>query len=149
MADPTVNTSEADAASTAPMFEHYVFSRKEVDDALLPGRSVLQFVNLTHDIAAGAEVVVELLEWDDEREGFNEQRLLSANDRSKLRRLTSASLGLLLEQCYRMRDWSYETHTEQGRKDARDYALTKVARHDLPASRSTGKTEQKAKAANV
>ena len=149
MATENINPPEADTTPTGPMFKPYVFSRKEVDSAHLPGHAVMQFVNLTHDIAAGAQVVSGLLEWDDGREDFDEQRLLTSDDRSKLRRLTSASLGLLLEECYRMRDWSYETHTEQGRKDARDYALSMVARHDLPTSVSTRKTAQKAEASNV
>lgn len=144
MADTTFNTPEADNTPAEPMFEPYVFSRQEVNNAHLPGRAVMNFVNLTHDIVAGAKVVADLLEWDDGREDFCEQRLLSSNDRSKMRRLTSASLGLLLEECYTMRDWAYENHTEQGRKDVHDREMINVARHSLPASVPVRKSAKKA-----
>ena len=148
MADHTVNPPDDDTP-TGQLFEPHVFSRKEVDNAHLPGHAVMRFVNLTHDIAGGAEVAVDLLEWDDGREDFDEQRLLSANDRSRLRRLTSASLGLLLEECYRLREWAYERHTEQGREEARNSAVREFARQACPTSPRSNTTTANAEANHV
>jgi hypothetical protein len=116
MSDATNNAADEDQA--APLFRPMVLSDEAVDSVTLPGDVVMRFVNLTHSIADGAQLVGQILESEAVHDSLGDTPFLSKSNREVLSRLSTAALGQLVNECDQIREWAYKHHTDAGREKA-------------------------------
>lgn len=131
-------TSESTATNNDAefAFEPIEYGHKEVERASLPGGAVQRFANLVHDISAGSETILQLIEWDEMRADAHMEDakapppVLSVTSRSTLMRLVVANMGALTQEAESLREWAYKHHTPEGRAAEREI-MKHAARSDV------------------
>jgi hypothetical protein len=128
-----IQAPDAEPRSEVRTFKAVRLSRREADDALLPGTAVQRFAEHVQDVASGAASILRLIEWDEiecELEPDNiRPPLLSCSDKNAMLRLVAASMDLLWDQSDHLTTWAYEHHTEEGRAERLRAATQMVNRH--------------------
>lgn len=136
-------TTQTQAMGQTPKtrdFQPIKFSREEVEDARLPGGAVRSFADDVHDIAAGAETILRLIEWDDLREeehetdpDANPAHVLGAYHRNVLLRLVATNMDMLCQKADRINKWAFEQHTPEGRTEVLADAMRTVRHYECLA----------------
>lgn len=136
-------TTQAQQTGQGPKlreFQPVKLSRDEVEGAQLPGSAVRCFADDVRDIATGARTILQLIEWDEEREDDHKTdpdahpaQVLGVYHRNVLLRLVATNMDMLYQRAESLNKWAFEQHTPEGKTEALADAMRTVRHFDCMA----------------
>ncbi len=107
-------TSIEQEVDKEPLFEQFIWHRKELEDAKVSGSTLANFGGQVRDIASGCATKLEMIEFDYLQDAGGEQKLMNNTAAGNLTRLAIQSLKLLNQQADDTLTWAYERSTKEG-----------------------------------
>lgn len=134
MAEHTVDqgSGTAQAISDEPLTKRQAWNHEATQfwERTLPMPRVMDFANLTHDVAMGISAVADVLLQDDLRrcEPESYQPLLTVCQREALTRLAAVTADVLVSKASTLMEDAYTDHTPEGRAEQRRSAMRDVCK---------------------